>query len=538
MVRILRRVRLRSRLLLAFGAFCLLISAMTFVGVSESGRQAAVTDEVARLQVLTRDVMQLKFRAADVSGRQLAYAWDVPFLGGKAATDPESSNRKIFLDVLKSADADLKAVPVGNLTPAEQKLLGAIKASFADYKKYDDQVVDLFRQDSPESMKLANMLILGNGYDSYYAIMDNTLQLIDSVHVRADAAQHQARVAAQRLRMLLFVGAGLAVVLTVLMGLAITSSVVKPVAAVADALRTLARRDLTGKLPVEGHDELTVMAGAFNEATAAMRETLASVGARASAVASSSRALAEVSDRMQEQAADTSLQANVVAGAAGEVSDNVAGMASAAEEMNASINEIARSTEAAASVAGEAVNTAQETSSAVRELIQASIEIGQIVKTITAIAEQTNLLALNATIEAARAGDAGKGFAVVASEVKDLSQETARASEDIIAKIDAIQQTTERAAASIGQISGVVKQISELQSTIAAAVEEQSATTAEINRNVSEVSAGSQQIAHGVGGVADIAAATTRDADATRESARDLGATARELDELVSSFGY
>ncbi|GAB1690028.1 methyl-accepting chemotaxis protein [Krasilnikovia sp. M28-CT-15] len=538
MVRILRRVRLRSRLLLAFGAFCLLISAMTFVGVMESSRQAAVTDEVARLQVLTRDVMQLKFRSADVSARQLAYAWDVPFLGGKAATNPESDNRKIFLGVLKDAEADLKAVHAGDLTPAEQKILAAIKASFADYQKYDGQVVDLFRQDSPESMKLANMLILGNGYDAYYAIMDNTLQLIDSVHARSDVAQHEARLAAQRLRMLLFVGAGLAVVLTVLMGLAITNSVVKPVAAVAEALRTLARRDLTGNLAVEGRDELTVMARAFNEATAAMRETLASVGARASAVASSSRALAAVSDRMQEQAAGTSMQANIVAGAAGEVSDNVTGMASAAEQMNASINEIARSTEAAAAVAGDAVATAQETSAAVRELIEASGEIGQIVKTITAIAEQTNLLALNATIEAARAGDAGKGFAVVASEVKDLSQETARASEDIIAKIDAIQQTTERAAASIGQISGVVKQISELQSTIAAAVEEQSATTAEINRNVSEVSTGSQQIAAGVGGVADIASATTRDADATRESARDLGDTARELDELVSSFGY
>ncbi|BFU46440.1 methyl-accepting chemotaxis protein [Krasilnikovia sp. MM14-A1004] len=538
MVRILRRVRLRSRLLLAFGAFCVLISAMTWVGVAESGRQAAVTEEVAQLQVLTRDVMQLKFRGADVSARQLAYAWDAPFLGGKAATDPESANRKIFLDVLKDLDADLKAVPVDELTPTEQKILAEIKASFTNFLKYDAQVVALFKQGSPESMKLANMVMLGNGYDSYYSVMDSTTQLINSVHARSDQAQREARIAAQRLRMLLFVGSGLAVVLTVLMGLVITASVVKPVAAVADALRTLARRDLTTKLPVEGHDELTVMAGAFNEATAAMRETLASVGARASAVASSSRALAEVSDRMQEQAADTSVQANTVAGAAGEVSDNVAGMASAAEQMNASINEIARSTEAAASVAGDAVNTAQETSAAVRELIEASGEIGKIVKTITAIAEQTNLLALNATIEAARAGDAGKGFAVVASEVKDLSQETARASEDIIAKIDAIQQTTERAAASIGQISGVVKQISELQSTIAAAVEEQSATTAEINRNVSEVSAGSQQIAAGVGGVADIASATTRDADATRESARGLGDTARELDELVSSFGY
>jgi methyl-accepting chemotaxis protein len=163
---------------------------------------------------------------------------------------------------------------------------------------------------------------------------------------------------------------------------------------------------------------------------------------------------------------------------------------------------------------------------------------GQIIKAITSIAEQTNLLALNATIEAARAGDAGKGFAVVASEVKDLAQETARASEDIVSKIDSIQVTTQRATEAIGQISGVVRQISQIQDTIAAAVQEQTATTGEINRNVSELATGSQQIADNIAGVAEVAAGTSADAGTTQQAAASLAAMANQLRELVGSFRY
>ena len=117
------------------------------------------------------------------------------------------------------------------------------------------------------------------------------------------------------------------------------------------------------------------------------------------------------------------------------------------------------------------------------------------VKVITSIAEQTNLLALNATIEAARAGEAGKGFAVVANEVKELAKETAKATEDISRKIDAIQGDTAEAVKAIKEIRGIIGQVNDIATTIASAVEEQTATTNEIGRNVAEAAQGDGDIA-------------------------------------------
>ena len=152
-------------------------------------------------------------------------------------------------------------------------------------------------------------------------------------------------------------------------------------------------------------------------------------------------------------------------------------VAAGAEEMGLSIREISRNTSEAAQIAGVAVTEAARATETVEQLGSRPREIGNVIKLITSIAEQTNLLALNATIEAARAGDAGKGFAVVASEVKDLAQETARATEDIGARVAAIQNDTGGAVDVINRISEVIAKINDYQTTIASAVEEQTATT-------------------------------------------------------------
>jgi methyl-accepting chemotaxis protein len=204
--------------------------------------------------------------------------------------------------------------------------------------------------------------------------------------------------------------------------------------------------------------------------------------------------------------------------------------------MTAAIREISLNATEAARVASDAVALTTSTSTTMSALGTSSAQIGDVIKTITEIAEQTNLLALNATIEAARAGEAGKGFAVVASEVKDLAQETARATEDISRRVESIQAGTSGAVTAIEEISQVISRISDFQTTIASAVEEQTATTNEMNRSVSEAATGTTEIAHNITGVARAAQMTSEGVAKAQKSSSDLSRMAHDLSDLVSGF--
>ena len=260
------------------------------------------------------------------------------------------------------------------------------------------------------------------------------------------------------------------------------------------------------------------------------------IGGVAIALSNASEQLLSDSQTMGAAAEETSAQAATVASAAEEVSVNVQSVATNIEQMNASIKEIAKSAAEAATVAHSAVTMAETTNETIAKLGVSSKQIGNIVKVITSIAQQTNLLALNATIEAARAGEAGKGFAVVANEVKELAKQTAAATEDISNKVEAIQADTKGSVSAIGEITNIINQISDFQTTIASAVEEQTATTTEIARNVHQVAIGSSEIARNITSVADAATTTTSSASNTQTAAIQLSKTATELQELVGQF--
>ncbi|WP_019145949.1 methyl-accepting chemotaxis protein [Aeromicrobium massiliense] len=316
----------------------------------------------------------------------------------------------------------------------------------------------------------------------------------------------------------------------------IAATLARNVARVKHVIDGIADGDLTRKAEVENRDEMGDMAEGLNAASEKMRGLMRTVVDSADAVAAAAEQLSASSAQIAAGAEETSVQANVVSSAAEEVSRNVHTVAAGAEQMGASIREISHSANEAARVASEAVGTVEATNQQVSKLGESSQEIGNVVKVITSIAEQTNLLALNATIEAARAGEAGKGFAVVANEVKELAQETARATEDIARRVEAIQADTGGAVTAIGEIEAIITSINDYQVTIASAVEEQTATTNEMSRNVADASTSSTEIATNITGVSQAAVSTTEAMNQSRQAVDELSRMAAELRGVVAQF--
>ncbi|GAA0609398.1 hypothetical protein GCM10009547_09350 [Sporichthya brevicatena] len=305
-----------------------------------------------------------------------------------------------------------------------------------------------------------------------------------------------------------------------------------------DVVSAAAAGDLTRDITVSGDDAIGQMGEGLSAFLGTLRSSMSEIGQTAQALAAAGEELSAVSEQMISNATSTSSQAESASGISSEVASNIETVATAAEQMTASIAEIARNASSAADVAGQAVEGAASANRTVSNLGDSSQEIGKVIKVITSIAQQTNLLALNATIEAARAGEAGKGFAVVANEVKELAKETARATEDISGKIEAIQADTTSAVTAIGQISTVINQISDIQNTISSAVEEQTATTNEIARSVSSAAGGSGEISRSIGTVAEAAQSTRQGAEDSQRAAAELAAMAAELQRLLGQFQF
>jgi methyl-accepting chemotaxis protein len=296
--------------------------------------------------------------------------------------------------------------------------------------------------------------------------------------------------------------------------------------------------DLTRRVVDTRSDELGELGSWFNTFIGKMEGLISQIAQSTQGVATSSEELFAVSRQMGANAEQTSGQATIVAAASDQMTRNLQTVATATEEMTASIREISKNTSEAAQIAVSAVLKAETANSTMGRLGQSSSEIGSVVKVITSVAQQTKLLALNATIEAARAGTAGKGFAVVANEVKELANETAKATEQITQRIEAIQNDTDQAVKGLGEIGEIITRMNDISTTIASAVEEQTATTNEIARNVNEAAKGGAKVLENIESVEHAAKSTLSGAKDTQAAAGELAKMAAELQDMVGQFKY
>jgi methyl-accepting chemotaxis protein len=516
---------------------------------------------VALRQSIT-DIAQLAIVDSDGDGAALVYAAQETLLvirlqvGTYLDTrDPQivksiRTDLGEAVDQLKSAQATLKS-------PAHADLIGRVAEEVPHFSaKFDELVATVGR--------------LGESLENFTKQAAELSAAADAIEAAAgsDAASLKETtagiiVSAERL-------GGFGGALAVLMGCAlaylIARSITGPILGMVTAMDRLAAGDTGVDVPGRGRaDEIGQMAQSvqvfkenmgeterlraeqleMEKRAAAEKKTVlerlasdfeSAVGGIVRTVASAATEMQTAAQAMRATAEQTSARSTAVAAAADQASSNVQTVATAGEELSSSIAEIGRQVATSTTIAGKAVDDAQQTNSKIQGLVEAAQKVGEVVKLINDIAAQTNLLALNATIEAARAGDAGKGFAVVASEVKNLANQTAKATEEIAAQIGGIQVATKDSVEAIRAIGRTIEEISEIATTIASAVEQQSAATQEIARNVQQAAKGTQDVSANIGGVTQTAGETGSAASQVLSAAEGLTKQADMLRQQVDTF--
>jgi methyl-accepting chemotaxis protein len=521
---IVSKLSLRMKLALGFGLLLAIIVTMGVVSyrsIEKLAEQSNLAEKKDAGTILVRTA------EAEFNGRKSN-------IRGFLLTGEEQQMTRYSEETHKFAET-LDALQKSLTTEEDRRLIAELRQQASSYDGNLKNVIQLERAGKrKEAVELAfspQVIALRSAVEK--AVTD----FADHQEEKKNQAhQEQAAIESMTTKLMLgmaLAGIGIGAIGASFVARSITGAVARMVAMIHEvAANNLVVEDMR----ITSKDEIGQAGRALNQMKNNLRDMVQSIAEMSMHVASASEELSNTSQQITANSEETSAQAKVVSDAAQTVSQNLQTVATGAEEMGVSIREIAKNATEAAKVATSAVKVAETTTATVSKLGESSNEIGQVIKVITSIAQQTNLLALNATIEAARAGEAGKGFAVVANEVKELAKETAKATEDISRKIEAIQGDTKAAVEAIASISEVINQVNGISNTIATAVEEQNATTNEMARNVSEAAHSSGEITSNISGVAQAAESTSRGAMDTEKASQQLVETSTELRRLVEQF--
>jgi methyl-accepting chemotaxis protein len=479
--------------------------------------------------------------------------------------DEKLTNEKTLAGVLES-NAKLRAAYEKLISaPEERALQNEWSRLWDEYRKGSEEVMALSRKAAGQFPHEAHEL---NTKTVNKVALQADEVLKKAIDLNNHGAETATAAAADNYDSAIWVVAfilGIAVIAGIAVSLYMVRDISNGIASIVKPMQALGQGDLSAEVP--HRDEKTEMGAmadalqvfkealiakkAADEAAAAdaeakiergrrvdniTREFETMIGEIVNTVSSASAQLEASAGTLSNTAERSQELATTVSAASEEATANVQSVASATEEMASSITEISRQVQESARIAGDAVGQARTTTERVSELSKAATRIGDVVELINTIAGQTNLLALNATIEAARAGEAGRGFAVVASEVKALAEQTAKATGEIGQQINGIQAATNDSVNAIKDISGTIEKLSEISSTIAAAVEEQGAATQEISRNVQQAAQGTQQVSSNITDVQRGATETGSASSQVLSAAKSLSGDSGRLKAEVSKF--